>query len=76
MTTMQTTLKSVSSPKWADAGHTMIDCTIVIANPLAGERELPFTASLSDPMPHGVRIFNDIVNGCYGEIAEFIEPGL
>lgn len=64
-------LTSIKNPTWSNEDHTSIDCMITTSQ--FGERELPFTASPNDPSPHGVKIFNDLVSGAYGEIAPFVQ---
>jgi hypothetical protein len=48
---------------YANAEKTQIDCL---------RNGLPFTASLTDPEQYGVDLYNAIVNGKYGEIADFV----
>lgn len=67
---MKTFLTSVSSPVWGDDEHTFIDCFITTSQ--FGNEKLPFTASPLDPELHGRKIFEDLVAGKYGEIAEFV----
>lgn len=69
---MQTTLTSVSSPRWSNPEHTTIDCDITTSQ--FGAEVLPFTASPNDVEPHGRGIFADIVAGKYGAIAEYVAP--
>ena len=68
---MQTHLTSLLNPRWSDAEHTRIDCEITTSQ--FGDEKLPFAACKDDVAPHGRAIFNDIVAGKYGEIAEFVE---
>jgi hypothetical protein len=68
---MQSTLTSLTNPRWANAEKTMIDCEITTSQ--FGNEVLPFTASPTDCEPHGRAIFADIVAGKYGPIAELIE---
>ena len=68
---MYTTLTSLKDPKWANAAHTMIDCVITTSQ--LGAEELPFTASPSDPEAYGRQIFDDLVTGKYGPIADYTE---
>jgi hypothetical protein len=67
---MQFTLNSLSNPRWVDAEQTMIDCEITTSQ--FEDEILPFTASAEDCEPHGRLIFTDIINGKYGDIAEYI----
>ena len=69
---MQTQLTSLTNPQWTNAEHSAIDCIITI-NQL-GDEQLPFTASQDDIEPHGRAIFQELTEGKYGPIAEYIEP--
>jgi hypothetical protein len=69
---MQSTLTSLTNPRWADAEQTRIDCEITTSQ--FGDEVLPFTADANDCEPHGRAIFADIVAGAYGEIAEYVLP--
>jgi hypothetical protein len=68
---MQASLTSLSNPRWSDAEHTRIDCEITTSQ--FGNDKLPFAACKDDVAAHGRAIFDDIVSGKYGEIAEFVE---
>lgn len=61
---------SVRNPQWANDNRSAIDC-LVITNTLVGE--VPFTASMHDPEPHGQEIFSRCMAGEFGEIAP-MEP--
>ena len=50
----------------------MIDCVITTSQ--LGEELLPFTASKNDVEAHGRQIFEDLVAGKYGAIAEYVAP--
>lgn len=69
---MQSTLTSLTSPVWANAEHTAIDCLITTSQ--FGAEVLPFTADQNDVEPHGRAIFADIVAGAYGAIGEYVAP--
>jgi hypothetical protein len=69
---MQAILTSVSTPRWANAEHTAIDCSITTSQ--FGDEVLPFTASPTDVEAHGRAIFTDLVAGVYGPIAEYVAP--
>jgi hypothetical protein len=71
---MHATLTSLVNPRWANPDHTMIDCGITTSQ--FGDEILPFTASPADPEPHGRKIFEDLVAGQYGPIAEYVAPDL
>jgi hypothetical protein len=68
---MQTQLKSLKAPRWANAEHTMIDCEITTSQ--FGDEVLPFTAYQNDTETHGRAIFKALVNGEYGNITEYVE---
>lgn len=69
---MQATLTSLTSPQWANAEHTMINCEITTSQ--FSNKVLPFTADQNDVEAHGRAIFADIVAGTYGPIAEYVPP--
>ena len=69
---MQTILTSLKTPVWANAEHTMIDCVITTSQ--FGDEQLPFTASAADREPHGRVLFERIVAGEFGPIAEHVAP--
>jgi hypothetical protein len=69
---MQATLTSLTSPRWANAEQTMIDCEITTSQ--FGDEVLSFTASANDVEAHGRAIFADIVAGNYGEIGAYVPP--
>lgn len=61
---------SVSEPAWFDADHTMIAATVVFEH----LKNIPvrFVASAKDGEAHGREIYEDIVAGKYGPIAESV----
>lgn len=67
---MNAQLTSLTNPRWADAGRTMIDCDITTSQ--LGDEVLPFTAASYDVEPHGRAIFADLVAGKYGPIGQFV----
>ncbi len=67
---MQSVLTSLRNPRWTNAEHTMIDCEITTSQ--FGDEVLPFTASPNDVEAHGRAIFQDIVDGKYGEISAYV----
>jgi hypothetical protein len=69
---MQSTLTSLTNPRWSNAELTTIDCEITTSQ--FGDEILPFTASQNDCEAHGRGIFADIVAGNYGPIAEYVPP--
>lgn len=60
----------VTSPRWANAEQTAIDCTVTFT----GLGVAPFTAGLTDSTPHGVEIFNRAVIGEFGAVAAYVPP--
>jgi hypothetical protein len=69
---MQTALTSLINPIWSNAEHTAIDCFITTSQ--FGDEILPFTADKNDVEAHGRAIFNDLVLGKYGPIADYVIP--
>ena len=59
---------SITNLYWSDSDQTMIDCTV----DFIGLGSVPFTASPIDKEPHGKKIWNEINNGDYGSIGDFI----
>lgn len=61
---------SVTSPSWANAEHTAVNCTVTF------ERlgPVPFTASLDDGYAHTAAIFTAAAAGTYGPVAEYEAP--
>lgn len=65
---------TIKSPRWADperAENRRIDCIIKFEG---DDEEYPFTASQSDPEPHGRDIYKRICAGCHGDIAAYELP--
>lgn len=68
---MSLTLQTVTTPRYANAAGTRIDCVIrwqEIAE------DLPFTADQDDREAHGRAIFNAIKAGTFGPIAAYVPP--
>lgn len=59
---------SVSNPKWVDSSHTAIAADVIF--PSLSDSAVRFNATPHDVMPYGVAIYNDLVAGKYGVIAE------
>lgn len=63
--------KIVKNPKWINIEHTLIDCDVdfdVIGI-------VPFTADpLDKSNPSSLKIFEECVNGKWGEIKEYVPP--
>ena len=62
----------VKNPIWANAEHTAIDCEVIFNH--FPDEWLPFTANPNDVMPYSKEIFDECVEGQYGEIAEYVAP--
>jgi hypothetical protein len=69
---MQSTLTSLTNPRWSNAELTTIDCEITTSQ--FGDEILPFTAAKYDVAAHGREIFADLVAGVYGPIGEYVPP--
>lgn len=61
---------NVSSLKWANADHSMIECVVDFVE----FGPSPFGAIRGDLETHGQEIFNRCVAGEFGPIAEFVPP--
>jgi hypothetical protein len=71
---MNATLTSLTNPQWVNEEHTAINCEITTSQ--FGNEVLPFTADSQDVEAHGRAIFDDLVKGKYGPIAECVAPQL
>ncbi len=69
---MQAILTSLTNPRWSNAEQTRIDCEITTSQ--FGAEVLPFTADKFDVEAHGRAIFQDLVDGKYGPVAEYVPP--
>lgn len=69
---MEATLTSLINPIWSNAEKTTIDCIITTSQ--FGDEQLPFTADKNDVAAHGRAIFEDLVAGKYGPIADYVPP--
>lgn len=63
---------SISNPQWANPEKTTINCEITTIE--YGNEILPFTACASDVEEHGRLVFDRIISGQCGQIAEYIPP--
>lgn len=68
---MQALLTSVSAPRWADKEHTAIDCVITTSQ--LGNELLPFTARIDDVEEHGRALFQQLSNGVFGPVSDYLE---
>ena len=66
------TITSVLNPRWANSEHTAIVCDITTSE--FGSEVMPFAATPNDPEEHGRVLFQSLVNGKYGSIAEYVPP--
>jgi len=66
------TVNSARNPEWVDAANTMIDLEVDFDE--IDEVYVPFTAMLSDPEEWGRTIFENAVDGQYGEIVAWVAP--
>ena len=64
-------IESVTNPSWANADHTIINCTVKFGH---FDDAVSFTADPNDVEVHGGKIFIDLVAGVYGEIGEYVAP--
>jgi hypothetical protein len=66
------TLTNISDMQYAEEDKSSVNCTVVFKEfPL---EPMPFTADKYDSMAHGREIYNDIVSGEFGEVADYVPP--
>lgn len=70
---MKCILIDAQNPQWVDAEHTVINVEAKWEH-LESEGYLPFTASPNDVEAHGRDLYNRIINGEFGTIAEYVAP--
>ncbi|MES1559638.1 DUF4376 domain-containing protein [Escherichia coli] len=58
----------ITSPVWADRGHTTINCIVKFSD---AETECVFTASADDPESYGCEIFEACIRGDAGPVGEY-----
>ncbi|AWS61603.1 DUF4376 domain-containing protein [Escherichia coli] len=58
----------ITSPVWADRGHTTINCIVKFSD---AETECVFTASADDPESYGREIFEACIRGDAGPVGEY-----
>ncbi|EPO6052102.1 DUF4376 domain-containing protein, partial [Escherichia coli] len=58
----------ITSPVWADRGHTTINCIVKFSD---AETECVFTASADDPESYGSEIFEACIRGDAGPVGEY-----
>ena len=66
------TINSARNPKWADASNTAIDLEVDFDE--LDEVYVWFTAQMNDPEEWGRTLFENAVNGDYGEVAAWVPP--
>lgn len=64
-------IQYVKDAIYVDKEHTTIDCIVKFAEL---EQEVPFHACRDDVEAHGRQLFDDLINGKYGAIADWPEP--
>ena len=69
---MERTINNARNPKWADYAQTAINIEVDFDE--LDEEYVPFTAISDDTEAHGRTIYENAVNGDYGEIAAFEAP--
>ena len=68
---MPFTVESITNLYYKTEDKRLINCMVKFAE---FNEVHPFTASANDPEEHGVNIYNDIVSGKYGPIADYVAP--
>ena len=65
-------ITDIKNPRWADDEKTriIVDCK------LADGEEVTFVASPTDCTDYGPKIYQDCINGVYGEISDYTPPEL
>ena len=61
---------SAHSPAWANEDRSAITMMVVFDH----VGEVPFSATLHDPEPHGVELFERASAGEFGEVAPYVAP--
>lgn len=69
-TSVPVVVESVKTPVWGNAAQTIITCTVKFAG-MADE--LPFSADPTDLEPHGRALYQDLVNGRWGDIGPYVD---
>lgn len=65
------TVTACANPQWANAAHDAVNCQVTFSH--IG-KPLPFCAMASDPEPHGQALFDALIAGKYGPIADYVAP--
>lgn len=66
------TVNSARNPKWVNASNTQIDLEVDFDE--LDENYVWFTAQMEDPEDWGRTLFENAVNGDYGEVAAWVAP--
>lgn len=66
------TVNSARNPKWVNASNTQIDLEVDFDE--LDENYVWFTAQIDDPEDWGRTLFENAVNGDYGEVAAWVAP--
>ena len=69
---MQVNFTSVSNPRWSDSSKARVDVLVTVEH--LGDEVIPFTACSQDIEEHGRKLYQELVEGKYGEIAPYIPP--
>jgi hypothetical protein len=69
---MAVNFTSVMNPVWADSEKTRVNCFVTVEH--FGDEIIPFTACSRDIEAHGRELFQEIVDGKHGLIADYIPP--
>lgn len=65
-------ISNFTNLRWANPEHTIIDCEMVSGS--FGGVSLPYAASANDPEESCRAIFEEMLSGKYGDIAEYETP--
>ena len=64
--------RQIFNPRWADAAQTRIDCDVDFEE--IAEATVPFSAAATDNYAHTTEIYNAVLAGTYGTIADYVAP--
>jgi len=62
---------NIQNPQWVDNDKTAINCEVDFDDI---DGFTPFTANPNDTVEHGRKIYQELIEGKWGVIAEFIDP--
>lgn len=66
---MKIEITSVNNPQWGDSAHTVINADITTN--VFGDEVIPFTATPYDVEEHGRKLYQELIDGKHGQIAEY-----